>query len=109
VTDDYEELTVEDFDDVPTELDAPVKLPETYWLTRDRQHGVLSDKVDVWAVKPDRVRFADGDVQWFAPEELIDYVTTWLAEWTLAECPTTPDDDRMCVRIGAEPVILNLA
>lgn len=102
MSDDYEEITIEDGDAEET----PYVLPETYWLTRDRKHGVLSDRVEVWAVKPERIRFPDGDIMWMAPLELIDVVETRLTSWSVEKCPTAPDDDRMCVRVGEEPVVI---
>lgn len=75
----------------------------TYWLTRNRLNGELSSKVDIWLVRPDRLRFADGDVHWLALEpggESAHY-----GRWTLAQAhfevgAGVPETDRECLRVG---------
>lgn len=98
-------------DEAPTKQFERTTLPSTYWLTRDRKHGELSATVEVWAVKPDRIRMYDGDVMWMAPPELVDLVETHVDDWSIAQCLKQcyvyPDDDRMCIRVGEEPVRLS--
>ena len=84
------------------------KLPKVYWLTRGTRHGELQNYIEIWAVKPDRIRFDDGDVMWMAPPDVIDIMPTLVGEWSLwesyRECKVYPEDDRMCIRVGNEPV-----
>lgn len=105
-------MTEEFQEEEPTKPVGRSQLPSTYWLTRDRKHGELSNTVEVWAVKPDRIRMHDGDVMWFAPRELIDVVETHVDDWSLGhclrQCHVYPDDDRMCIRVGDEPVQLSV-
>lgn len=104
-------MTEEFTEEEPTKPSGEPKLPTTYWLTRDRRHGELSKTVEVWAVRPERVRMHDGDVMWLAPSELIDVVDTHVDDWTigrcLRECRVYPETDRECVRVGEEPIALS--
>lgn len=78
-----------------------VQLNGPYWLTRDKRHGVLSDKVEVWLVKPELTIFEDGDTMWLPSLETSDTETTVYAEWTIAqclkECHVYPETERECI------------
>lgn len=80
------------------------KLPPVYWLTRDTAEGRLDDRVDVWAVRPIPYRFADGDLEWFAPDDVnVDSVDTCLGDLDLvaaAKIGTVPTGELECVRVG---------
>lgn len=111
-------------------VDVVHALP-VYWMTRDKIGGVLMD-VDVWAIAPERVAHADGDVSWLEPEvaELVrgritrgvntihvldaslyvDEHETCVDSWTVAEARKRhgngiPENDRESVRVGEEPAI----
>lgn len=79
-------------------------LPEIYFLTRDCREGVLSDEIEVWCVRPDCLRYEDGDATWIAPMDLVDRQDTLIDTWSLArtlhECHVHPDDARQCIRVG---------
>jgi hypothetical protein len=81
-----------------------VEIPGPYWLTRDKEDGVLSDKVQVWLIKPDLERFDDGDVMWLPNLDVVDTETTHYAEWTigkcLKECYVYPETERECLKVG---------
>lgn len=85
------------------------ELPETFWVTRGRRHGVLDDHIEIWAVLPDRLRCDDGDVVWFAPLDLIDREDTLIGDVSIGDAFRLigngyPQTDRECVRIGPELV-----
>ena len=75
-----------------------------YWLTRDKQGGVLSETVEVWLAKPDLRRFDDGDVMWLPNLEVVDIEVTSYAQWTVEQCLkeiyTYPATERECIRVG---------
>lgn len=81
-----------------------VEMKGPYWITRDKRNGVLSDIVEVWLVKPDLMRFEDGDVMWLPSLEYVDTETTHFAEWSLDKCRkevyTIPETERECLAIG---------
>ena len=87
-------------------LPKPETLPDVYWLTRDRIGGELQDDVEVWASRPERQQYEDGDVLWFGQLNLIDKENTCIGAWTSAESKArfagSPDNDRECVRVGRE-------
>lgn len=79
----------------------------TYWVTRERRSGKLADRVEVWLVRPERLRFDDGDVMWIAPRRLVDMGPTYYGEWSLEQAlknmgPGYPGTDRECVRVGED-------
>lgn len=51
----------------------------SFWLSRDRAGGVLSDVVEVWLVRPVAVRHIDGDTTWVAPLDVVDRRATYVA------------------------------
>jgi hypothetical protein len=83
----------------------PEKLPETYWLTRDRQRGVLSRDIEVWAgTPPVRLTFGDGDVVWLAADTDAFQDSVLLGTWPLPDAQAhvgddVPHSDIVCVRI----------
>jgi len=85
-------------------VEVKVDIEGPYWLTRDKESGVLSDTVEVWLTKPNLCRFEDGDVMWLPDLETVDTETTSYAEWTLSkclkECYVIPDTERECIRVG---------
>ncbi len=85
-------------------------LPPTYWLTRDRIGGELANRVDVWAIRPERYGYDDGDVIWAAPENA-NRETACVTCWRYADAvrylgPGVPETDRECTRVGHEPIIV---
>jgi hypothetical protein len=80
------------------------KLPEVYWMTRDRINGRLLDKVDVWLVRPEQEDLGRGESWWRAPKDLVDKQDTFHASWTLAEAKrnarTIPETRMECIRVG---------
>lgn len=77
----------------------------TYWATRERKGGKLSDKIEIWLVRPERIRFTDGDVMWLAPADAIGLRDTFYGEWSVDEAlknigPGYPATDRECVVVG---------
>lgn len=91
----------------PEVPDATKCPPSTYWLTRNRLNGEISIKVDIWLVRPDRLRFKDGDVHWIAlsPGDAEASSKAHFGRWTLDRAkheagPGTPDTDMECVRVG---------
>ena len=88
-------------------MNEPTHLPSVYWVTRDMLGGVLSSKVEIWAVRPHREVSEDGDVLWFPPLEMIDGPdVVCLGEWSLARCQiqirVIPDDSLQCLVVGRE-------
>jgi hypothetical protein len=86
----------------------------TYWLSRNRLDGELSNKIDIWLTPPERLRFADGDVQWVVLGELrhVAHYGRWTLEQAEHEVgPGVPDTDRELLRVGDETTIVpvNLA
>lgn len=92
-------------------MSAPEKLPQCFWLTRDKIFGELSSRVDVWAVEPVREEIAGRDVIWCSPDGAdVDSEDTCLGDWSCAEAHRhvgngIPCTDRECVRVG-DPVTL---
>lgn len=82
-----------------------VPLPSTFWMTRDRVGGDLKDDVEVWASRPLRRKYEDGDVMWLPvrPPDM-DEGKGVIDTWSLAEAkllyPGTPDTDMECTRVG---------
>lgn len=81
------------------------KLPEIFWMTRERIGVDLSNEVDVWAVRPQRRRYENGDVMWWPPDHLdIDREHSIVDTWTIAEAKRryagAPDTDLECVVVG---------
>jgi hypothetical protein len=85
----------------------------TYWLTRNRFNGVLSEKVDIWLSAPHRIPFQDGDVHWVGLSEVPDGAeetggtTTHFGRWTLEQARHevgggVPATDIECLRVGPE-------
>ena len=83
-------------------------LPDVFWCTRDMLGGVLSSKVEVWAIRPHREACTDGDVLWFAPLDALDGPEiTCLGEWSLGQARLQigngiPETSMECVRVGRE-------
>lgn len=75
-----------------------------YWLTRNKENGILSDTIEVWLSKPDLRRFDDGDVMWLPNLSNVDAEITYYAEWSstqcLKECHVYPETERECIRVG---------
>ena len=108
-SDDYVEFKLNASNEV--RLGPPKTLPNTYWVSRGRTHGVLDSTVQVWAVRPEFVRCDDGDLFWIAPLEVVDKQDTLLGEWTIGEAMRfihngVPDDELQCLRVGPEPVVV---
>ena len=79
-------------------------LPDTYWLSRDRHDGELAD-IEVWAVKPERHAYPDGNVMWEPPSEVVDVSDCVIDEWTVAEARKIvgngiPDGDSELLVVG---------
>lgn len=84
----------------------------TIWLTRDRfADGAVSVHVDVWLLKPERVRVADGSAYYRlrqGPDAQVKtgegpkpaHHGTWSIAQCLREVRTYPDDDLMMIRAG---------
>lgn len=91
----------------------------TYWVSRDRNRdGQLADHVDVWLVKPSRVRYSGSSYGWwYIPDDDLKVVTgsgpmrAHMGRWTLEHCQqqirVVPDDDLQLIRNGepSEPVV----
>jgi len=81
----------------------------TYWLSRNRLAGELSNKVDIWLAVPERLRFADGDVQWVVLGEARH--TAHYGRWSLEQAhhevaAGVPATDRELLRVGDETTIV---
>lgn len=84
----------------------------TYWLTRNRLNGELSEKVDVWLSEPHRIAFEDGDVHWVGLSAVSDDgaeggTSTHFGRWTVEQARHeagngVPATDRECLRVGHE-------
>lgn len=79
----------------------------TYWLTRDLADGIVSDEVRIWVARPRPCPLVIGEgTAWFSLK--VDGTTALYGVWTieqcLAECRVYPDDARMCIRVGPDPV-----
>lgn len=93
-------------------MTAPA-LPDTFWVTRGRTGGELDDRLEVWAVRPQRIRCDDGDVMWLAPDEHLMGIArseAWIDAWTPGEAQLKigngyPGTDLECVRVGPEPIV----
>lgn len=75
---------------------------EPFWISRNRVAGEISIKVDVWQQRPERLRFADGDVQWVVLDEgsASAHLTRWSIEHARLEVGNgVPETDRelLCV------------
>lgn len=85
---------------------SEVKAPDvSYWLTRASEAGVLLNRIDIWLLRPERVRLPDGDVHWLALDDQGESVHT--GHWTVDEARKqvgwgVPDNDRECTRVGRE-------
>lgn len=84
-------------------------LPNVVWLTRDRFHGVLSDLVEVWSVRPIGHTSEDGDRMWMAPDNVRDVADLQVRLGDVSHAtavayfgPGVPDDERQCTRVGQE-------
>lgn len=83
---------------------SDAKVPEcAYWLTRSREAGVLLESINVWTLRPERVRMPDGDIHWLALDDQGEsaHFATW--SLTLAQKQVgwgVPDNDRECTKVG---------
>lgn len=81
----------------------------TYWMTRDKRGGALSNEVLVWLVKPERCELPSGDVVWYGWKP--DHTTALYSRWTipqcLYECRVYPETDLELIRNGEEPKLLS--
>lgn len=80
-------------------------LPAVVWVTRDRVHGDLNNKFDVWHVRPHRELADDGDVIWLPPLELIDgpaptRVCSLSIDAAFRLFGNGLPDERQCLRVG---------
>lgn len=90
-------------------------LPNTFWVTRGRTGGELDDRLEVWAVRPQRFLSEDGDVMWLAPDDHLMGVArgdAFITDWSCGEAQLAigngyPDTDLECVRVGPEPVAVD--
>ncbi len=86
-----------------------------YWMTRDLSaDGIVSESVDVWLVKPERVRLTGGTgAYWRTPGGAEIFVQTNVGpkparvgtrtlESCLLICRVYPDDSLMCIKVGNE-------
>jgi len=82
----------------------PTQLPATYWLTRDRLNGLLSQQVEVWSGgPPSRHRFRDRDVVWLPREaERVRMIGTWSMPEAQERRLDIPDSDIVCTRVPPE-------
>lgn len=86
----------------------------TYWLTRNRDRGVLSSEVDVWLSEPLAVRFEDRDVHWIGLTDVLagtedtGGTSTHYGRWTVEQARQevgngVPATERECVCVGPKP------
>lgn len=84
--------------------EVKIDIEGPYWLTRNKENGVLSDVIEVWLSKPELNRFEDGDVMWLPNLDLVDSEVTHYAEWSIAkclkECRVYPETERECLVVG---------
>jgi hypothetical protein len=104
-------MSIDEYDDTPTpeELEErAASRQQDIWLSRDRLDGRLSERVDVWGVRPQASRYDDGDVLWYAMVEAGQ--TALLARWTLGRAHqvagTVPDDERQVILVGSTPPVV---
>lgn len=90
----------------------------TYWLTRDRAGSKLSRKATAWLALPRRIHVKLTDlVYWTCDAESVTLVVDGvpgpmpvkLGAWREDQCPTFPDDDMQCVRVGTEVHVARVA
>ena len=86
--------------------EAAPALPECFWVTRDQDgQGRLSDVVDAWAERPERMAIPGGGWMWLGSGET--GLEARVGSWRPTECtrwaPTTPDTSLECIVYGTPP------